>query len=213
MNRLTLPHATKEDLYQTLTTIHLGSDPLLFKALQQAESSHESQRRDDGNNYLTQHIYPVAIEVIHYYQTKSGEERLRPETIAGALLHDVLEDDENMSDTKFREKFGEEVYRLVKPLSKPDYRTYRGASKRDQKIAMNLEYRKIIQLAPHESKIIKFADRYKNICSVHASPKPGKIEDYIRDTEEFYLPLAKEECVYFYERIKARIEILKENIA
>ena len=210
MNKLILPYATKEDLYQTLNHLHLESDSLIIMALQQVELSHGTQYRDDGNSYLTQHIYPVAIEVIHYYQ-QNEEERLRPETIAGALLHDVLEDDRNMNDEEFREKFGEEVYKLVKPLSKPNYHTYPGASKRDQKIAMNMEYRKIIRLAPCESKIIKFADRYKNICCVHTSPKPGKIEDYIRDTEEFYLPLAKEECVYFYERIKARIEMLKEN--
>lgn len=202
-----VPNTTESELLTELSAVALDSNALVRKALDQAFKSHHAQTRDDGASYLEQHVYSVALSVIGYCRT--ARKQVTAELVAGALLHDVLEDDTDMTDEQFREEFGEKAFSIVKPLSKPNYRGYPGDTKEDKKYALNLDYFAGLRSAPEESRIIKLADRLNNILCIHLSPKPGKMEFYVKETEAFYLPFAAEVSEYYYNRIKRRIEELK----
>jgi GTP pyrophosphokinase len=198
-----VPNTTESELLKELSALALDSNVLVRKALDQAIKSHHAQTRDDGASYLEQHVYSVALSVIGYCRT--ARKKVTPELVAGALLHDVLEDDADMTDEQFRDEFGEKIFSIVKPLSKPDYRGYPGETKEDKKYALNLDYFASLGEAPEEPRIIKLADRLNNILCIHLSPKPGKMEFYIKETEEFYMPFAREVSEYYYDMIEKRI--------
>ena len=202
-----IPNTTESELLTELFALALDSNALVRKALAQAFKSHHAQTRDDGASYLKQHVYSVTLSVMRYCGT--AQRQVTAELVAGALLHDVLEDDTDMTDEQFRKEFGEKVFSIVKPLSKPDYREYPGDTKEDKKYALNLDYFASLRKAPEESRIIKLADRLNNILCIHLSPKPGKMEFYVKETEEFYMPFAREVSEYYYNRIKRRIEELR----
>ena len=202
-----IPYNTLNDLVLKLKPYHLETNSLVTKSLSQAQSSHGKQIRDDGSSYLEQHIYPVTIGVVNYYENQN--EIISPEVISGALLHDCLEDDLDIDDLKFVEIFGYELYKIVKPLTKEDYRTYPGKDKWKQKWNLDLFYVPGIKSASEETKIIKLADRLNNIsCSKFLSLE--KRDFYIKETEIFYLPLAKQ-YPYFFDRIKEKLDELKPN--
>ncbi len=202
-----VPNTTESQLLTELSALALDSNALVRKALAQAFRSHHAQARDDGASYLEQHVYSVTLSVIRYCGTV--QRQVTAELVAGALLHDVLEDDADMTDEQFREEFGEKVFSIVKPLSKPDYREYPGETKEHKKYALNLDYFASLRKSPEESRIIKLADRLNNILCIHLSPKPGKMDFYIKETEDFYMPFAEEVSEYYYNMIEKRIEELK----
>ena len=202
-----IPNTTESELLTELSALALDSNALVRKALAQAFKSHHAQTRDDGASYLEQHVYSVTLSVIRYYGT--SQKQVTVELVAGALLHDVLEDDTDMTDEQFREEFGERIFSIVKPLSKPDYREYPGDTKEDKKYALNLDYFARLRRAPEESRIIKLADRLNNILCIHLSPKPGKMEFYVKETEVFYMPFAEEVSDHYYNRIKNRVRELR----
>ena len=204
-----IPKTTRSELLWELSSLGLNSSILVTKALEQAYSSHNTQQRDDGSSYLEQHVYAVTSSVMKYCEKM--QRAITPELIAGALLHDALEDDDALTDEQFKQHFGDKVYAIVKPLSKPDYRKYPGKTKQDKKYALNRDYIMGLERAPDESQMIKLADRLNNISCIHLSPKPGKIDFYIEETEEFYLPFAKKVSEYYYSMIKRRIDALKSS--
>jgi (p)ppGpp synthase/HD superfamily hydrolase len=203
------PKTTRSELLSKLSSLGLGSDSLVAKALEQAFLSHSAQQRDDGASYLEQHVYAVTASIIEYCEKM--QRVATPELIAGVLLHDALEDDDALTDDQFRQQFGNRVYEIVKPLSKPDYRKYPGRTKEDKKYALDRDYFVGLECAPEESRIIKLADRLNNISCIHLSPKRGKMDFYIKETEEFYLPFAKKVSEYYYSMIKGRVDMLKTS--
>ena len=202
------PHVTLDELTDRLVVIGLGSNKLVLKSIEQAKKSHGNQKRDQGTSYLEEHIYPVTLDVINY--AMSNLIRLSPELVASALLHDTLEDDSDLTENAFRRKFGEKVYSIVKPLTKPDYKLYPGITKEEKKMALNASYFAILKKAHQEAKIIKLADRLNNLSGIHLSPQPGKMEFYIEETKVFYLSFAKEVSPAYFERIKAKVEWLEQ---
>jgi guanosine-3',5'-bis(diphosphate) 3'-pyrophosphohydrolase len=201
------PKTSQEELIAELAKRNLIPNFLIVKALSQSIKSHSTQKRDDGASYLEQHIFPVTMSVIDYCHA-SGKPAT-PELIAGALLHDTLEDDNKLIDEEFLKLFGDKVYSIVKPLSKSDYSLYPGETKKEKKTSLNREYYKILESAPEESKIIKLADRLNNILCIHLSPKSGKMDFCVEETEEYYLPFAEKISAYYYDRIKTQIDKLK----
>ena len=208
---MAVPHTSLETLMAKLAEVGLNSDELVLKAIEQAKKSHGSTKRDDGfRNYLEQHIYPVTLSVIEYFQKVRLQ--LTPELVSGSLLHDALEDDPNLNEECFRQEFGEEVYRIVKPLTKPDYKTYPGKTKKERKFALNEEYIKGIESAVFESKLIKSADRLNNVQCTQAGTKKEKLKFYIEETEKYYLPLIRGISSHFYIQVMETVELLKSRI-
>ena len=209
MPKMEVPNITRIQLLSRLSESGLDSNNLVRKALDQAFRSHHTQERDDGSSYLEQHVYAVTASIIEY--RKNAQKQVTPELIAGALLHDVLEDDEKVTDDQFKLDFGDRIFSIVKPLSKKDYRKYPGETKRDMKYALNRDYFAGLERAPNEAKIIKLADRLNNIMCIHLSPKQGKLDFYIEETEKFYLPFAEKVSPYYYSKIEEQIDMLKAS--
>src|SRR5689334_2095410 len=75
-----------------------------------AARAHEHQKRQSGEPYI---LHPLAVAMI------LAEMRLvDPETLQAALLHDVLEDNPDITRPMIQEEFGEGVARLVDSVTK-----------------------------------------------------------------------------------------------
>jgi (p)ppGpp synthase/HD superfamily hydrolase len=105
----------QESEFKTLLQSKNNITPLIEKALAQSYKSHTSQKRFDGNTVYEGHILPVAREVIKSYEDQPVSEI----AIAGALLHDTVEDDSNYSEAQLRKDFPKEVADIVMSLTKP----------------------------------------------------------------------------------------------
>src|SRR5436190_21949243 len=81
---------------------------LVTRAFQFAAAAHEGQQRRSGSDFIE---HPVGVARI------CAQLRLDEQTIAAALLHDVVEDtDTDLEDV--RADFGDEVARLVEGVTK-----------------------------------------------------------------------------------------------
>jgi len=198
-----VPHLTRRELLTILVEHNLNQHTLILKAFNQAIKSHIHQKRDDGSSYLEQHIYPIAHTLI-IFCNETGTE-LTPTLIAGALLHDTLEDDPRIDHEQFKETFGEEMYQMVVALTKPEWKTFKG---REKKMQANMAYLKQLKEAVGEVRIIKLADRLNNLQCLPTSPLPKKKEIYVKITKKYFLPLA-EEFPWFLERIQRTLTTLK----
>ena len=210
-------------------------------AIKQAKKSHGSQIRRTGQPVLEQHIYPITISVIEH--EIAAKRKVAPPIVAGALLHDVMDDDRNMPHELFRNKFGEEVYNIVYPLtdrfthSTPSFwnwavrhvgpyadKKYAVAEFMMKKLFEHMPtrhmemsaYFRALAKSSHETRVIRLADRYNNLCCTNesASMIDGKFTEWfmftVRETERFYLPFAKRFSPYFHELLSNRIREVTE---
>ena len=81
-----------------------NSCDLIARAWRFAEKAHEGQKRQSGEPYFLHPNYVASILT---------ELMIDPPTIAASLLHDTVEDCENITMDTIRQEFGEEVARLV----------------------------------------------------------------------------------------------------
>src|SRR5437868_4227135 len=112
---------------------------LLTRAFRFAARAHEGQQRRSGEDFI-QHPWGAA--------TICAELRLDDQTIAAALLHDVVED----TDTDIaavREEFGDEIAQLVEGVTKLTRIQFQS---REQAEAEN--YRKMIVAMAQDVRVI-----------------------------------------------------------
>ncbi len=146
------------------------------RAFHYAYDGHNGQNRKSGEPYIT-HPLHVAIYLCDLNFDK--------ETIAAALLHDLIEDTE-ISYEDIKKEFGEEVADIVDGVTKLDKIKYSSNEEakadaiRKMVIAMSKDIRVLI---------LKLADRLHNIQSleVHQDWKQEKIAN---ETLYVYAPLA-----------------------
>ncbi|MEK7593273.1 MAG: HD domain-containing protein, partial [Patescibacteria group bacterium] len=81
---------------------------LIEKAYNFAKKAHESQKRKSGEQYFS-HSYETALKIASW--------QLDSQTIAAALLHDVIEDT-GATLEEIKKEFGEEVAFLVDGVTK-----------------------------------------------------------------------------------------------
>src|SRR5260370_15522292 len=77
---------------------------IVRRAYEVANKAHGDQKRKSGEPYIA---HPLAVAEL------LADLRLEPETIAAALLHDVLEDNKSISAVDLERDFGPEVAKLV----------------------------------------------------------------------------------------------------
>ncbi len=143
-----------------------------------AKLIHQGQFRDEGTPYIS-HPLRVAYYLIRYFRVFDEE------VIAGALLHDVLEDCPRVTIESLKKIFGARIAFYVYLLTKPA----EDLLEPRQRI---LQYQHQLLEAPEEVKLIKLLDRLDNLFSLPLSPDPGKIEKYIKETLYLYIPLARQ---------------------
>jgi len=166
-----------------LDGIILSYDPkadtaLIDAAYVLAAEAHSSQRRDNGDPYISHPLAVAGILAAYHLDTAS---------IATALLHDVIE------DTKFQlpdleARFGKEIAGLVDGVTKltrlelQSDRTKQAENFRKLVLAMSRDIRVLL---------VKLADRLHNMRTLHFVREPDRRRRIARETMEIYAPLAE----------------------
>ncbi|HEX8805907.1 MAG TPA: bifunctional (p)ppGpp synthetase/guanosine-3',5'-bis(diphosphate) 3'-pyrophosphohydrolase [Candidatus Aquilonibacter sp.] len=141
-----------------------------------ADRAHEGQRRASGESYIE---HPLAVAGI------LAELEMDRQTIAAALLHDVVEDT-SITSEQVTAEFGEEIATLVDGVTKLTRIPYQ--SKEDAQVE-NL--RKMFMAMARDIRviIIKLADRLHNMRTLASLP-PAKRQSIARETLDIYAPIA-----------------------
>ncbi|HUZ14783.1 MAG TPA: bifunctional (p)ppGpp synthetase/guanosine-3',5'-bis(diphosphate) 3'-pyrophosphohydrolase [Gaiellaceae bacterium] len=149
---------------------------LVTRAFRVAAAAHEGQQRRSGEPFIT---HPVGVAMICVGL------RLDEETIAAALLHDVVEDTDVSLDT-IREDFGAEIAALVDGVTKLTRVQFQT---REQAEAEN--YRKMVVAMAEDVRVIliKLADRLHNLRTIEYLGKQKQIQKS-KEALEVYAPLA-----------------------
>ena len=166
-----------EELLAEVTTYNQEVDrELLGRALDFASRAHAGQERRSGEAFIH---HPFGAAKI------CAELRLDDETIAAALLHDVVEDTEVAID-QVREEFGEEIAQLVEGVTKLTRIQFQS---REHAEAEN--YRKMIVAMAHDVRVIliKLADRLHNMRTLEYLGRQKQVQK-ARETLDVYAPLA-----------------------
>jgi len=149
---------------------------LLARAFRFAAEAHEGQQRRSGEAFI-RHPWGAAKIL--------AELRQDEQTIAAALLHDVVEDTETEID-EVRTEFGDEITQLVEGVTKLTRIHFQS---REQAEAEN--YRKMIAAMVGDERVIliKLADRLHNMRTIEYLGKQKQLQK-ARETLEVYAPLA-----------------------
>jgi len=166
-----------EELLGEVTSYNPDVDRELIRhAFEFAAHAHDGQQRRSGEAFIN---HPFGAAKI------CAELRLDEQTIAAALLHDVVEDTQ-VSLAEVREEFGDEIARLVEGVTKLTRIQFQS---REQAQAEN--YRKMVVAMATDMRVIliKLADRLHNMRTIEYLGKQKQTQK-ARETLEIYAPLA-----------------------
>ncbi len=149
---------------------------LVKRAYEFGAMAHEGQRRRSGEPYIA---HPVAVASI------LADLKLDGETLAAAILHDVIEDTPAVKD-EIAELFGEDVAVLVDGVTKLDQVQFRSRAE-----AQAESFRKMLLAMTEDIRVIlvKLADRLHNMRTLDAMPAE-KQRRIARETLDIYAPIA-----------------------
>lgn len=172
-----------EKLYKELKHIITGYHPssnmtVIDRAFEVANGAHKNQLRKSGEPFI---IHPLRVAII------LAKLKLDKETIAAALLHDVVEDTPVASEY-IKEVFGKEVMFLVEGLTKLTQLSD-GATKEELKFE---SFRKLILAMAEDIRviIIKLADRLHNLQTLQYQSQEKQLE-IANETMDIYSPIAQ----------------------
>src|SRR4051812_42714403 len=151
---------------------------LIDAAYTLATQAHGTQRRDNGDPYIT---HPLAVaDILAGY-------RLDTASIATGLLHDVIEDTP-VKLPEIQTRFGKEIAGLVDGVTKltrlelQSDRTKQAENFRKLVLAMSRDIRVLL---------VKLADRLHNMRTLHFVRDEDRRKRIARETMEIYAPLAE----------------------
>ncbi len=167
--------------YQNVMARYLGQDKsnaVFWNALDFALSAHANQWRRSGDPYI---MHPCSVARILAEEL----DILDAEILAAALLHDTIEDVEEVTSAVIRDRFGARVEAIVEGCTKVTHHVG------DKQTFKKLVHRKIFSgaAARPEVMLVKLADRLHNLRTLASMPrhKRQKIAD---ETLDIYAPLA-----------------------
>lgn len=207
---MSIPNMTLDEFAAVLAQHGLLDDTRLLTAVGMAIESYEGLTRDDGSDVLSQHIFPMTASLIDYYSTP--ERRVDIDVLIGSLLHDILEDVKNSDPLRIRQLFGDKVHNIVYALSKRKIPGRKGYHIYGKRVKYNRDYYKQIASSSEDVKTIKAADRLNNLQCAYSNPDKSKVDNYIRETEEFYLGIFSE-LPYYHEKITQELTRLRARQA
>lgn len=161
------------------------------KAVSIMKLSHKNQFRDE---WLPYYVHPLKVSFNILKNWWSYEE------IICWLLHDVIEDDENIDINKLIDNFWENIINNIILLSKK--------TKNWEKIDQE-DYLRNIQ----KSKIainVKWHDRLNNIASTYFINDEKK-ERYIKETENIYVPFFEQYSPEIARKLKEILKYIKTH--
>ncbi len=204
-----VPHDLQEDaqpdLSSLLAIIRQDSPAmdtsLVERAYHFAESAHNGVVRKSGEPYI---VHPLAVAMI------LAEMQLDPETLAAALLHDVVEDTDYQIGDIERE-FGPRVAALVEGVTKLSQIPWSGEGTDDDRATRESarqaeSLRKMFLAMADDVRVvlIKLADRLHNMRTLYHL-KPASQQRIALQTMEIYAPLANRLGIW---QIKSELEDL-----
>ena len=166
-----------EELLADVETYNPDVDrDLLARAFRAAAKAHEGQQRRSGEDFIH---HPFGVAKI------CAQLRLDEQTIAAALLHDVVEDTEADLEA-VRAEFGDEIAQLVEGVTKLTRIQFQS---REQAEAEN--FRKMIVAMAQDVRVIliKLADRLHNMRTIEYLGRQKQVQK-AKETLEIYAPLA-----------------------
>src|SRR5210317_1503418 len=155
-----------------------GKNKVFFEALDFAVQAHAGQWRKSGDSYI---LHPCNVARI----LAEEMEVRNPEILAAALLHDTVEDVEEVTIERIGELFGSNVEAIVDGCTKITH--FFG----DKQTFYKMVHRKIFSgaAAKLEVMLVKLADRLHNLRTLDAMPRDRrqKVSD---ETLDIYAPMA-----------------------
>ena len=148
----------------------------VMQAYEFGAEAHEGQKRLSGEPYIS---HPIAVAQL------LADMRLDAQTIAAAILHDVVEDTETAL-AEIESEFGPEVAALVDGVSKLDQMQFTSRAE-----AQAESFRKMMLAMIEDIRVIlvKLADRLHNMETLDAMPREKQAR-IARETLEIYAPIA-----------------------
>ena len=163
----------------------------IMKAYNYALEKHGDQKRNSGEPYI---VHPLQVAYV------LAEMGLDEQTIAAALLHDVIEDTD-ATDEDIAKEFGEEVAEMVEGVTKLS--TIQFASLEENQVE---NYRKMFLAMGKDIRVIliKLSDRLHNMRTLKFLKRDRQIA-ISKETMDLYSPLANRLGLY---SIKAELDDL-----
>ncbi len=180
------------------------------KALVQATESHKTQMTKDGASYLTDHLCPVVnvfLEVVDEIESSKQED-----AVVAALLHDSLEDDPALTSQMLSKTISSRALLWVKCLTRQP--EYHGASD-SRKLELTKEYMSELANRDKAVRLVKLSDRLVNLHLILriGVQRPERLQRYITETTEFFIPLAQKTSHQFVGSIQAQLAIMKKLLS
>lgn len=156
----------------------IPSTSKIAEAFEFAKAAHSGEIRKTGEPF---YHHPVAVAQILGQEWGLMEDE---DLIIAALLHDVPEDNENISLEQIAQKFGPEVAKLVDGVTKVDSETSKDADRKTHK--------KVSERSNLDPKValLKVADRLHNMRTLHGMSPEKQIEKSA-ETLDIYAPMAE----------------------
>jgi guanosine-3',5'-bis(diphosphate) 3'-pyrophosphohydrolase len=164
------------DLVKKADYLNKSDLALLTKAYETASKAHSDQNRLSGEKYI-QHPLHVADILVDLH--------LDSETLATAVLHDVVEDTQ-VTLAELEKGFGPDIAKLVAAVTKLDKISMYSA---EQVQAENIRKMLVAMAEDIRVVLIKLADRLHNMRTVEALP-PERRTRMAQETFDIYAPLA-----------------------
>lgn len=169
----------------------------IASAYNTAKKEFDVIQRENGDGYFT-HLEATAVIIIAYLRVRD------PDIICAALLHDICEDVQGWTQDRLELLFNRNVAQYVWWVSKPPATDFDG----DLEGSIR-EYHQRFSHAPREAIIIKLADRLHNIITLWGI-KFERQQWKVRETQDFYLPLAEKHTILIHELETAVHEVMAE---
>ncbi len=166
-----------ESILMKIYEFYTGEErDMLLRAYDFARDAHRNQKRASGEPYF---IHPCAVAEILI------DLGLDADTIAAALLHDVIEDT-SVTEEDVRREFGENVLTLVAGVTKLDKIVFKSQEEEEAE-----NFRKIFIAMAKDIRviIIKLADRLHNMRSLNFLSKERQ-QKMARETLDIFAPIA-----------------------
>lgn len=150
---------------------------LICRAFEYAYKLHDGQYRKSGEAYI---IHPIAVAEL--LRDLGGD----AEMIAAGFLHDVVEDNEDVSPQHIEDLFGSNVRQLVEAVTKLSKFNFSNKTERQAE-----NFRRMFLAMAQDIRVIvvKLADRLHNMRTLDFLPSE-KQKAIARETKEIFAPLA-----------------------
>lgn len=174
------PFLTKEELAGMVLAYQPDADRgLLHAAYDFAREKHGDQLRQSGDPYYS---HPVRVA------TLLASIRLDQATIMAGLLHDTVEDCDDVSLEMIETQFGEDVAELVDGVTKLGQLEYQSEASKQAE-----NFQKFILATVNDIRVllVKLADRLHNMRTLHFKRNEDSRRRVARETMDLYAPLAR----------------------